>query len=77
MTYRTKAIYRGGAFVPETQCDLPEDAEVDLLVQGPVWPFRHVGHRSPQQASNRLLRQDYRTHEAKSDTRRGGPVHAR
>ena len=36
MTYRTKAIFRGGAFVPETRCDLPEDAEVDLLVQGPL-----------------------------------------
>ena len=35
MTYRTKAIYRGGAFVPETRCDLPEESEVDLLVQGP------------------------------------------
>ena len=36
MTYRMKAVYRGGAFVPETQCDLPEEAEVDLLVQGPL-----------------------------------------
>lgn len=35
MNYRTKAVYRGGAFVPETRCDLPEEAEVDLLVQGP------------------------------------------
>lgn len=36
MTYRTKAIYRNGAFVPDTRCDLPEGAEVDLLVQGPL-----------------------------------------
>ena len=36
MNYRTKAIFRGGAFVPETRCDLPEDSEVDLLVQGPL-----------------------------------------
>ena len=36
MTYRTKAVYRGGAFLPETPCNLPEDAEVDLLVQGPL-----------------------------------------
>jgi hypothetical protein len=36
MTYRTKAVYRGGNFVPETRCDLPEEAEVDLLVQGPL-----------------------------------------
>ena len=36
MTYRTKAIYRNGAFVPKTRCDLPEGAEVELLVQGPL-----------------------------------------
>ena len=36
MNYHTKAVYRGGAFVPETQCDLPEEAEVDLQVQGPL-----------------------------------------
>ena len=33
MTYRMKAVYRDGAFVPETRCDLPENTEVDLLVQ--------------------------------------------
>jgi hypothetical protein len=36
MTYRTKAVYRGGAFVPETRCDLPEETQVDLLVQEPA-----------------------------------------
>ena len=36
MNYHTKAVYRGGTFVPETQCDLPEEATVDLLVQGPL-----------------------------------------
>jgi hypothetical protein len=36
MTYRTKAIYRGGAFIPETRPDLPEGTEVELLVQGPL-----------------------------------------
>ena len=36
MTYRMKAIYRGGELVPETRCGLPENAEVDLLVQGPL-----------------------------------------
>ena len=35
MTYRMKAVYRDGTFVPETRCGLPENAEVDLLVQGP------------------------------------------
>lgn len=36
MTYRMKAVYRGGTFVPETRCGLPENAEVDFLVQGPL-----------------------------------------
>jgi hypothetical protein len=35
MTYHTKAIYRQGAFIPLLQCNLPEDSQVDLLVQGP------------------------------------------
>ncbi len=36
MTYRMRAVYRGGAFVPTTPCNLPEEAEVDLVVEGPV-----------------------------------------
>ena len=36
MNDRLKAVYRGGAFVPETPCDLPEGAEVELFVQGPL-----------------------------------------
>ena len=35
MTYHTKATYRQGAFFPELQCNLPEDSQVDLFVQGP------------------------------------------
>jgi len=35
MNYRTKAVYREGAFVPEIPCHLPEEARVDLLIQGP------------------------------------------
>jgi hypothetical protein len=35
MTYHTKAVYRQGAFFPVLQCNLPEDSQVDLLVQGP------------------------------------------
>ena len=36
MIKRIRAIYRDGAFCPETPCDLPENAEVDLLVQPPT-----------------------------------------
>ena len=35
MTYHTKAVYRQGAFFPETQFNLPEDSQVDIVVQGP------------------------------------------
>jgi hypothetical protein len=35
MTYHTKATYRQGAFFPETQFNLPEESEVELVVQGP------------------------------------------
>jgi len=33
MNQRIRAVYRNGAFCPETPCDLPENSEVDLLVQ--------------------------------------------
>ena len=36
MTFKLKAIYRKGAFVPETACNLPEESEVELIVQRPL-----------------------------------------
>ena len=36
MNYKLKAVYRDGAFVPESPCEFPEEAEVELLVQGPL-----------------------------------------
>ena len=33
MVERIKAIYQGGAFVPQTPCDLPENAEVELTIE--------------------------------------------
>ena len=35
MSQRLKAIYHDGVFVPQTPCDLPEESEVELIVQGP------------------------------------------
>ena len=54
MTYRMKAFYRDGAFVPETRCGLPENAEVDLLVQGPLRTPPAV--TNPEQRSSVLRR---------------------
>jgi predicted DNA-binding antitoxin AbrB/MazE fold protein len=36
MSKSLKAIYRRGAFVPKTPCHLPEDSEVELIIQGPA-----------------------------------------
>ena len=33
---RVKATYQKGIFLPETPCDLPEGAAVELIVQGPI-----------------------------------------
>lgn len=35
MSRTLKAIYRDGAFVPQTPCDLPDDAEVELTISEP------------------------------------------
>ena len=36
MSQTLQAIYRNGRFVLKSPCDLPEEAEVELLVQGPL-----------------------------------------
>lgn len=35
MSQALKAIYRNGAFILQTVCNLPEGAEVELLIQSP------------------------------------------
>ena len=35
MVQRLKAIYRGGAFIPQAPYDLPEDTEVELTIHQP------------------------------------------
>jgi predicted DNA-binding antitoxin AbrB/MazE fold protein len=35
MPQALKAIYRNGAFILQTACDLPEGAEVELFIQSP------------------------------------------
>jgi hypothetical protein len=36
MSLQIRAIYRDGAFVVKQPCDLPQESEVDLIVQGPL-----------------------------------------
>ncbi len=36
MSQRLRATYQRGAFIPETPCDLPEGAEVELILRGPT-----------------------------------------
>ena len=33
MVQRLKAIYRDGAFIPQAPCNLPENSEVDLIIE--------------------------------------------
>ena len=35
MAQRLKAIYQNGAFIPQSPCDLPENSEVDLVIERP------------------------------------------
>jgi predicted DNA-binding antitoxin AbrB/MazE fold protein len=35
MSQALKAIYRNGAFIPQTAFELPEGTEVELLIQAP------------------------------------------
>jgi predicted DNA-binding antitoxin AbrB/MazE fold protein len=35
MAQRLRAIYQNGAFVPQSPCGLPENAEVDLVIEMP------------------------------------------
>ncbi|MDQ1728980.1 MAG: hypothetical protein QOD33_1105 [Pyrinomonadaceae bacterium] len=34
MVQRLRATYRNGAFVPQSPCDLAENSEVDLVIEG-------------------------------------------
>jgi predicted DNA-binding antitoxin AbrB/MazE fold protein len=35
MAQKLKAIYRNGTFIPQVPCDLPEESEVELTIDGP------------------------------------------
>jgi predicted DNA-binding antitoxin AbrB/MazE fold protein len=36
MSYRVKAVYQEGVFVPQGHCEIPEGSEVELIIQGPL-----------------------------------------
>lgn len=35
MSQRLRAIYQGGAFIPQAPCDLPENSVVELVIEVP------------------------------------------
>lgn len=35
MSQRVRAIYQKGAFIPQEPCNLPENSEVELLIEKP------------------------------------------
>jgi predicted DNA-binding antitoxin AbrB/MazE fold protein len=36
MSYKLKAVYQEGVFVPKERCEIPEGSEVELIIQGPI-----------------------------------------
>lgn len=36
MNVTLRAVYRNGVFIPDTACTLPENSQVELIVQGPI-----------------------------------------
>ena len=59
MTQIIRAVYRDGAFRPETPCDLPENSEVEILVQesrgrGPSVTDPVERHRILRQITERM-----------------------
>jgi hypothetical protein len=36
MSFQVRAVYRDGAFVLRERCDLPQETEVNLIIQGPM-----------------------------------------
>ncbi len=54
MAQSLKAIYRNGAFIPQTPCDLPEGAEVELTVHASnIIP---PGEKDPEERKRILAR---------------------
>jgi predicted DNA-binding antitoxin AbrB/MazE fold protein len=35
MSQRVRAIYQKGAFIPQEPCNLPENSEVELIIENP------------------------------------------
>ena len=35
MSQKLRAIYQGGAFIPQSPCNLPENSEVELTIEVP------------------------------------------
>ncbi len=59
MTQVIRAVYRDGAFRPETPCDFPENSEVEILVQesrvrGPSVNDPAERHRILRQIAERM-----------------------
>jgi predicted DNA-binding antitoxin AbrB/MazE fold protein len=56
MSQTLKAVYRGGAFIPQTPCDLPEGSEVELTVHGPrLLPPALVGPEERARVMDELI----------------------
>ncbi|MSS69860.1 MAG: DUF104 domain-containing protein [Candidatus Latescibacteria bacterium] len=36
MYQKARAVYRKGTFIPQEPCNIPEESEVELIIQGPL-----------------------------------------
>ena len=60
MAQRLRAIYQNGTFVPQSPCDLPENSEVDLVIEKPhILPALE---NDPQERKRILARMVERMH---------------
>ena len=56
MSQTFKAIYRDGAFIPQTPCDLPEGSEVELTISKPrVMPLKATDTEERKRILERMV----------------------
>lgn len=56
MSQTLKAIYRDGAFIPQTPCHLPEGSEVELTISEPrVMPLKATDREERKRILERMV----------------------
>lgn len=74
MPRKIKAVYRGGAFIPKAPYSLPENAEVELVVED---PYLLPPLESDPKKREELLQKLVQRYAGKSFPEGSAPLHAR